>query len=194
MRNINIIFEKSASNINQLDVSLPEICLVGRSNVGKSSFINMIANNKKLAKTSQTPGRTRLINVFNLNNKVRLVDLPGYGFAKATTEEINKWADMVNGYLASDRIHAAIMLLDIRHKPSDKDIEMLKFLYSYNFSIILVATKADKVSKSEAKSLIDIIAQTLKVGVNNIIKISAITGEGRNEIIDKIYQVLNIGD
>lgn len=190
----NIVFEKSASCVNQIEQTLPQICVVGRSNVGKSSFINMLARNKKLAKTSQTPGRTRLINVFNVDKTFRLVDLPGYGYAKATTVEINKWAEMINEYITSERVNSAILLLDIRHKPTEKDKQMLEFLYSFNFKTIIVATKLDKIKKSEIAGSILKIAQTLKIAQNNIIKTSAETGQGRQEVIDKIYQILNLGE
>ena len=188
----NIVFEKSASNVAQIEKGLPEVAVVGRSNVGKSSFINMLARNKKLAKTSSTPGRTRLINLFNVDNSFRLVDLPGYGYARATTEEVNKWAKMINEYVESDHLSACIMLVDVRHEPTDKDKQMIEWLYSFSVPVILVATKLDKIKKSERAGCALKIARALKVGASDIILTSAETGEGRSEVITKITSVLNL--
>lgn len=191
----NIQFVKSLSNINQYtdEKKLPEIAIVGRSNVGKSSFINMLAGNKKLAKTSATPGRTRLINLFNVDDVFLLVDLPGYGYAKASTDEQNKWAEMIDRYLhESEQLKSVLMLVDIRHKPSEKDEQMLEWLVHYNLPVSIVATKLDKIKKSEKAKCLNIIAQTLKVGVENIIVTSAEKNIGKDAICARIEQILSI--
>jgi len=188
----NITFIKSAASVDGVSADLPEVAIVGRSNVGKSSFINMLARNKKLAKTSQTPGRTRLINLFNVDNIFTLVDLPGYGYARATTDEINKWAKMINGYVESEHMSACVMLVDVRHEPTEKDKQMLEWLYSYNVPVIIIATKLDKIKKSERAKCAMLIAKTLKVGAADVILTSAETSEGRREAIEKIFSVLNL--
>ncbi|MCR5553678.1 MAG: ribosome biogenesis GTP-binding protein YihA/YsxC [bacterium] len=187
---VNLKFVQSASSVSQIRNTLSEVCLVGRSNVGKSSFINMLGRNGKLAKTSKTPGRTRLINLFNADDKFMLVDLPGYGYAKATTAEQNAWAKMINDYLAANRVKLTIMLVDVRHEPSEKDKQMIEWLYSFNDRVIIIATKVDKIKKSEREKNKLVIARALKVGASDIILSSAETGEGRNTVIDKIYQIL----
>ena len=189
----NIRFVKSLSNINQYNDSekLPEIAIVGRSNVGKSSIINMIAGNKQLAKTSATPGRTRLINLFQADDEFLLVDLPGYGSAKASTDEQNKWAAMIEEYLhTSEQLKAVILLVDIRHAPSEKDKQMLEWLVHFNVPVIIVATKVDKIKKSELQKCKQILARDLKVGVDNIIVTSAQTGVGKNAVLSSISQIL----
>ena len=191
----NIKFIKSISNINQYNESnkLDEIAIVGRSNVGKSSFINMLAGNKKLAKTSSMPGRTRLINLFSVDDKFVLVDLPGYGYAKASIEEQQKWAKMIEDYLHfSNNLKSVIMLLDIRHKPTIKDEQMLEWLVHYNIPVSIIATKFDKIKKSEKQKCIKEIASTLKIGIDNIIVTSAQTGYGIDEVLNRIEQILNI--
>lgn len=189
----NIRFIKSLSNINQYNDSekLPEIAIVGRSNVGKSSIINMLAGNKKLAKTSATPGRTRLINLFQADDEFMLVDLPGYGYAKASADEQNKWAAMIEEYLhTSEQLKAVILLVDIRHAPSEKDKQMLEWLVHFNVPVIIVATKVDKIKKSELSKCKQVLARDLKVGVDNIIVTSAQTGVGKNAVLSSISQIL----
>ena len=189
----NIKFVKSLSNINQYNDSekLPEIAIVGRSNVGKSSIINMLAGNKKLAKTSATPGRTRLINLFQVDDEFMLVDLPGYGYAKASADEQNKWAAMIEEYLhTSEQLKAVILLVDIRHAPSEKDKQMLEWLVHFNVPVIIVATKVDKIKKSELPKCKQVLARDLKVGVDNIIVTSAQTGVGKNAVLSSISQIL----
>ena len=130
---------------------LREYVLVGRSNVGKSSFINAISNRKNYARTSSTPGKTRTINYYLVNNKFYLVDLPGYGYAKASIEEQNNWAKFINKYLKeSSSIEEIIMIVDIRHNPSDKDIQMFDWIVNATgFEPIIIATKVDKIKNRE---------------------------------------------
>ena len=169
----------------------PMIAVVGKSNVGKSSIINMLANKKKLAKTSVTPGRTRLINYFDFGEFV-LADLPGYGFAKVSKEEKKKWADLLEKFLAREKLALVISLVDIRHKPTEDDVMMINYLYHYALPFALVATKADKLSKTKIKPSIKDIATYLKLGIADVTATSAETGLGKDELIKIIEQVINV--
>ena len=171
--------------------SKPIIAVAGKSNVGKSSLINMLANRKKLAKTSVTPGRTRLINYFDFGEFV-LADLPGYGFAKVSKEEKKKWAVLLENFLAKEKICLLLSLVDIRHNPTEDDKMMVNYLYHYAVPFTLVATKADKLGKTKIKPMIKEIAADLRVGTNDIIASSAETGLGKSEILSAIEQAINV--
>jgi len=189
-------FLKSESKIanNFEGFSLPEIAIVGRSNVGKSSFINGFCNNSKLAKTSSTPGRTRLVNFFEIDGKFVLVDLPGYGFAKAGKQEKDKWEGMIDGYFQNSKnLVAVIMLVDIRHEPSKLDQVMMDYLYHYNIPVTVIATKLDKIKKSEMARKITDIAAGLKIGKSNIFVTSAETKTGYDKVYDRLEQFLQNG-
>ena len=148
-------------NSKILDSSMKEFVLVGRSNVGKSSFINAISNRKNYAHTSSTPGKTRTINYYLVNNKFHLVDLPGYGYAKASASEQNDWAKFINKYLSSSSsIEEIIMIVDARHAPSNDDLQMFAWIYNQTgYEPIVIATKIDKLKKSELDKNIKIIRQ-----------------------------------
>ena len=172
--------------------NLKEFVLVGRSNVGKSSFINAISNRKNYAHTSSTPGKTRTINYYLVNGKFYLVDLPGYGFAKASIEEQNNWATFINKYLkASDMIEEIILIVDIRHKPSEKDCQMFSYIVSATgYEPIVIATKLDKIKKSEINQKVSEIRNEL--GATNdcdIIPFSAETKDGVKDIM-KILSII----
>ena len=169
----------------------PIIAVAGKSNVGKSSLINMLANRKKLAKTSVTPGRTRLINYFDFGDFV-LADLPGYGFAKVSKEEKKKWAVLLETFLATEKIALLLSLVDIRHDPTADDKMMVNYLYHYAVPFSLVATKADKLSKTRIKPRIKEIAAELRVGVADITASSAENGLGKQEILNAIEQAINV--
>ncbi|EHJ52911.1 ribosome biogenesis GTP-binding protein YihA/YsxC [Streptococcus macacae] len=127
---------------------LPEIALAGRSNVGKSSFINTLLGRKNLARTSSKPGKTQLLNFYNIDDKLRFVDVPGYGYARVSKKERAKWGKMIEDYLTSrENLRAVVSLIDFRHDPSADDVQMYDFLKYYDLPVILVATKADKVSR-----------------------------------------------
>ncbi|HEQ4835878.1 TPA: YihA family ribosome biogenesis GTP-binding protein [Streptococcus pyogenes] len=129
---------------------LPEIALAGRSNVGKSSFINTILGRKNLARTSSKPGKTKLLNFFNIDDKLRFVDVPGYGYAKVSKSERAKWGKMIEEYLTTrDNLRAVVSLVDLRHAPSKEDIQMYDFLKHYDIPVIVVATKADKIPRGK---------------------------------------------
>lgn len=129
---------------------IPEIALAGRSNVGKSSFINTLLNRKNLARTSGKPGKTQLLNFFNIDDKLRFVDVPGYGYAKVSKTERAKWCKMIEEYLTSrDNLRAVVSLVDLRHDPSADDVQMYEFLKYYEIPVIIVATKADKIPRGK---------------------------------------------
>lgn len=165
-----------------------EIAVVGKSNVGKSSMINRLTNNRKLAKTSSQPGKTRLINFFLLNRSFYLVDLPGYGFAKASKEEQKSWGALLDRYLSSGRVRHLLMLIDIRHEPTRDDLQMFRYLIYYNIPYTLVATKADKIAKSKMKQEANARAKQLGAPPYAI-PFSSETGEGRAELLLRIGQV-----
>ncbi len=173
---------------------MKEICVVGRSNVGKSSFINMLARNGKLAKTSATPGRTRLINLFSFNDgEFTLVDLPGYGYAAASKSEKSKWGGLIEGYLQSTKsLYRALALVDCRHEPSVLDRQMIEYFYYYNIPFSVIATKADKLSRNQLSAAIQRIATCFGMGKDNIIAVSAVSGKGRDEVLELIDNILKI--
>ena len=169
---------------------LPEFVLVGKSNVGKSSFINSITNRKKLAHVSSQPGKTRTINFYNIDDKFYFVDLPGYGFAKVSRREKARWANMVNEYLSQrDNIKLIIQLLDIRHPPTKDDVTMYEYITYYNLNRIIVATKVDKISRNKVKANLDIIGKHLNLSDRTlIIPYSSYSGQGREEILKILQQ------
>ena len=189
----NAVFMKSESDVeNYKGFDLPEIILVGRSNVGKSSFINMLSNNSKLAKVSATQGKTKLINFFLINKDFVLVDLPGYGYAETSKLEQQRWTKMINTYLENSKnIANAILLVDIRHTPTVQDVQMLDYLTFQNIPVTIVATKYDKIKKSDRAKRLQDIASTLKVGIENIYLISSETAYGKDNIVSRIYQFVD---
>lgn len=171
----------------------PIIAVVGKSNVGKSSLINMLANRKKLAKTSVTPGRTRLINYFDFGEFV-LADLPGYGFAKVSKEEKKKWGVLLENFLSTQKISLLLSLVDIRHVPTSDDKMMINYLYHYAIPFSLVATKADKLPKTRVKPRLKEISADLKVGISDITASSAESGLGKEQILMAIEQAISVKD
>ncbi len=167
---------------------LPEIALAGKSNVGKSSLINSLTNNSKLARTSSAPGKTRLVNFYQLNDEdMFLVDLPGYGFAKAPRQEKDKWAAMIEGYLErSQNLRHVLQLVDIRHTPTQEDQMMVEYLRHYDIPFTVVATKADKLSKAQRGRSIPVICRTLVVQPWEIITYSSEDGTGKEKLLELI--------
>ena len=166
-----------------------EIAIVGKSNVGKSSLINSLCNNKKLARTSASPGKTRLINFIMINRDFHLVDLPGYGFAKAPKTEKEKWGRLMEDYLSSGRVDHIFMLIDIRHEPTADDKLMLQWIIYYNIPYTLIATKSDKLARSKRAQAANAAAKQL--GAPPVaIPYSSETGEGRNAMLNRIGQVV----
>ena len=150
--------------------NLPEIALAGRSNVGKSSFVNSIAGTSKLARTSKVPGKTRTINFYNVNGDFRLVDLPGYGYAKVSKKEKEKWGEIINEYLnVRENLEEVILVVDIRHKPTTQDVQMYQWIRSFGYKGYVLATKGDKISKGKFQAHTKIIRQELGVEDNSLI-------------------------
>lgn len=179
-----------ASGVAEFD-NLPQFTFVGRSNVGKSSLINYLTNRKSLAKTSSTPGRTRLINFFKLNNEFYFVDLPGYGFAQASKTEQSQWQSLIGGYLQNtNMLKMVFVLVDIRHEPSKLDKQMVDYLYQLQIPFTIVATKADKIGKSLIAKNVRIIANTLGVGSGDVLWVSAEKKQGAEKILEKIEKLL----
>lgn len=168
----------------------PIIAVSGKSNVGKSSLINMLANNSKLARISVTPGRTRLINYFDFGEFV-LADLPGYGFAKVSKEEKKKWGELLETFLTTQKIRLLISLVDIRHEPTEDDKLMINYLNFYRIPFVVVATKADKLGKTRIKPSISSISTALKLGVGNVTATSAETGYGKNDVLRLIEEAIS---
>ncbi len=173
-----------------LKTEKPIICVTGRSNVGKSSFINMLANQKKLAKTSDTPGRTRLVNYFDFD-KFILADLPGYGFARVSRTEKLKWAKTIEQFFEYTPIAHAFALVDIRHKPTEDDKDMLKYFYAKIIPFTVTTTKADKLSRAQLNAQLKVISAELNLGVADIISTSY-KGAGKEKVFEKIEQVLSV--
>lgn len=170
----------------------PEIALVGRSNVGKSSLINKLVNRKNLAKSSSTPGKTRTINFYMVNESWYLVDLPGYGFAKVSKAEKLKWNKMIENYLSGRKqLRGVIQLVDIRHVPAENDILMKEWLMHYQIPLLLIATKADKISRGARQKHLNQIRKAM--GLNSgdlLLPFSAETGEGVEEVLAAIEEIL----
>lgn len=171
-----------------------EVAFAGKSNVGKSSLINTLMNRKALARTSSQPGKTQTINFYNINEAVYLVDLPGYGYATANEEIKAKWGQMIENYLhTSTRLKAVFLLIDIRHDPSDNDILMYDWMLHQGFAPIIIATKADKLKKSQLQQHVERICSVLAVEPGTrVIPFSAETKQGREEIWDLIISLADL--
>jgi len=163
------------------ELNLPEIALIGRSNVGKSSFINTMTNRKKLAKTSNTPGKTRLINFFNINEELIVTDLPGYGYAKISKTEQEKWSKVLEEYLLGrETLKAVIQFIDARHEVQNNDLQMREWLEFHKFNIITLATKTDTLSKNEAFKSVQNVSKTLGT---EVIEFSSKAGTGKDKLL-----------
>lgn len=170
----------------------PEVAFVGKSNVGKSSLINGLINRKAYARTSSQPGKTQTLNFYNINEELYFVDLPGYGYAKVSLEARKKWGVMIENYLqTSTQLKAVFLLIDIRHEPSENDRDMYNWIVHNGFHPIIIATKLDKIKRSQIQKQTKLIRQTLKMDSNDIlIPFSAETKQGRDEIWDLINRNL----
>lgn len=180
-----------ADKKNFIKSNKPIIAICGKSNVGKSSLINALANRKNLARTSVTPGRTRLVNYFDFGEFI-LADLPGYGFAKVSDKEKQKWATLMEDFFKYSNITHVLSLVDIRHDPTRDDENMINYLHTYAIPFTIIATKADKLGKTRIKGRVDDIGRYLTVGGNSILAVSSETGYGKDKILDKIERVLEI--
>ncbi|UOQ46232.1 ribosome biogenesis GTP-binding protein YihA/YsxC [Halobacillus salinarum] len=160
---------------------IPEIALAGRSNVGKSSFINKLIQRKNLARTSSRPGKTQTLNFYIINDQFHFVDVPGYGYAKVSKTERAKWGEMMDEYFSErEQLRATALIVDIRHEPTDEDCMMYDFLKHYELPVMIVATKLDKIKKSQQQKQIRLIKETLQMDEEDpFIPFSAETGEGK---------------
>ena len=198
MRNCKFL-KSVADSKNIIDDNLFEVAFVGRSNVGKSSLLNAITNNKSLAKTSSKPGHTKLINYFLVDDSFYLVDLPGYGYHQAGKSNEEKWSGLIEDYFKfKEDKKLILLLLDIRLKPSEQDKQMLKFLNFYNLPFKIIATKSDKLSRVQRNNQKLLLASECNVGTNDIIFCSSDSKENISEIIKliedrvKLWYVLNV--
>ncbi|AWI06989.1 ribosome biogenesis GTP-binding protein YihA/YsxC [Clostridium drakei] len=170
-----------------------EIAFVGRSNVGKSSLINTLVNRRKLVKVSGTPGKTRLVNFFIINNEFYFVDLPGYGYAKVSKSEKENWGKVIERYLTGrEQLKKVILLVDCRHKPTEDDIIMYKWIKHYNYDAIIVATKIDKLKKAELRKNLKVIRETFELSnEEEVFTFSSLKKLGKEELLDAIEQCIN---
>lgn len=188
-------FVISAVNEDQYpDDLLPEIAMAGRSNVGKSSLINMLINRKNLARTSSTPGKTQTINFYDIDNEFRLVDLPGYGYARVSKEHKKTWGKIIETYLGSRKtLLEVILLVDIRHKPTADDVKMYKWITDYGFNGIVVATKADKLSRGQINKHLTVIRKELGMKPEAVLMpISSSSRAGKYEVWDMFNELFEV--
>ena len=187
IRNVEFIGGMAEKHGWRPDSPLPEVAFAGRSNVGKSSLLNSLVRRKSFARVSRTPGRTREINFFRVNNGFVLVDLPGYGYARISREKKSEWRPMIESYLRrTTQLRGIVLLLDIRREPSDDDRAMLDFLAEVEVPTIVALTKTDKLSKTMAQERAAEISRALALEADQVIPFSAHTGEGRVELLEAI--------
>ncbi len=169
-----------------------EIAFAGRSNVGKSSLINTLTNRRKLVKVSGTPGKTRLVNFFLINNEFYFVDLPGYGYAKVSKVEKESWGKVIETYLTKrEQLKKIVLLIDCRHKPSMDDINMYKWIKYYNYEAVVVATKIDKLTKNELQKNLKMIRETLELNSNDkLLTFSSLKKMGKEELLEVIDETV----
>ena len=186
-------FVTSATKPSQYPpADLPEIAFAGRSNVGKSSLINALVNRKHLVKTSSTPGRTQLINFFNINDSIGFVDLPGYGYARVPVSVRKKWGPMIETFLSKrETLKGIVVIMDIRRTPGTEEVDLLNWLDFFNIAPILVITKADKLSKNKQIKQVNKIIQTLSITREEVILFSAKTRLGKDAVWEAILALIN---
>ncbi len=170
------------------DNALPEVAFAGKSNVGKSSLINCLLNRKSLARTSEQPGKTQTINFYNVNKAFYIVDLPGYGYAKVSKEMSAKWGPMIERYLYTSRqLRLVFLLVDLRHKPTENEVMMYRWILERGFSPVIVGTKMDKIKRSQIKRQLALLRDTLHVPAEvPMVPFSSVTRQGREAIWDLI--------
>ena len=189
----NVEFVTSAVRRSQYpEGKLPEFLLVGRSNVGKSSFINTLINRKNLARTSSIPGKTQTLNFYLINDTFYFVDVPGYGFARVSQKLKNKFGEMIEDYLKErENLKMVFMIVDLRHKPTEDDILMYNYLKYYNIPVTIIATKSDKVSKNNYDKNLKIVKETLNLtDSDKIVLFSSQSKLGKNETYEIIEDLL----
>jgi GTP-binding protein len=173
------------------ETTLPEVAFAGRSNVGKSSLINALLRRSKAARVSNTPGRTREINFFKINDQFVLVDLPGYGYARVSKDKRAEWKPMIEGYLqGSANLRGIVQLLDVRHDPTSDDLQMLDFLAKVGVPTMVVMTKTDKLSKTQAAERVRTISASLGLEEDQVIPFSSVTGLGRDDLAESVLSLV----
>jgi GTP-binding protein len=191
IRNVEFIGGMAEKHGWRPESSLPEVAFAGRSNVGKSSLLNALVRRKSFARVSRTPGRTREINFFRINNNFVLVDLPGYGYARISKAKKAEWRPMIESYLRrTTQLRGIVLLLDIRREPSEDDRAMLDFLAEVGVPTIVALTKSDKLNKSDARETVAKISRVLQLEPDQVIQFSAHSGEGRVELLEAITQLV----
>jgi GTP-binding protein len=191
IRNVEFIGGMAEKHGWRPESSLPEVAFAGRSNVGKSSLLNALVRRKSFARVSRTPGRTREINFFRVNNTFVLVDLPGYGYARISKAKKAEWRPMIESYLRrTTQLRGIVLLLDIRREPSEDDRAMLDFLAELGVPTIVALTKADKLTKTDARDTVSRISRILALEPDQVIQFSAHSGEGRLELLDALMQLV----
>src|SRR2546430_8996792 len=191
IRNVEFIGGMAEKEGWRPDSSLPEIAFAGRSNVGKSSLLNTLVRRKSFARVSRTPGRTREINFFRINNGFVLVDLPGYGYARISKERKSEWKPLIESYLRrTTQLRGIVLLLDIRRDPSEDDRAMLDFLAETEVPTIVALTKTDKLSKAAAKQRVADVSAALALDNEQVIPFSAQSGDGRTELLEAITDLV----
>lgn len=191
----NVELEVVSGNASQFPTSnLIEIAFAGKSNVGKSSLINTLINRRALARTSSQPGKTQTINFYNVENQMYFVDLPGYGYAKVSKEQRQQWGSFIETYLHErPQLKLILLLVDIRHTPSEQDHMMYQWIKHYGFPMIVIATKMDKLKRSQVSRHIAMVRQGLHMTEDEIlIPFSAVTKQGKDEIWEKLDQTLSL--
>lgn len=188
----NVVLEAVGVKLEQYpEERLPEIAFAGKSNVGKSSLINGLINRKRLARTSVKPGKTQTINFYNVEDEVYFVDLPGYGYARVSAKERQRWGKMIEDYLYNRKtIKQVILLVDCRHSPSDNDIMMLEWIESFGYEPMIVATKTDKLNRSKFQKSMKELTAKLGVKRSQIFPFSSLSKDGKNEIWEHLDKLI----
>ena len=182
-----VLLKISAVRPNQFQKGLPEVVFCGRSNVGKSSMINCLLGRKSMARTSEKPGKTATINYYEIDKKLFLVDLPGYGYAKVSQKEKERWGKLMENYFAADRIDLGVFIVEARHAPTNNDITMARWFLDSGCPFVVVANKLDKVKKSELERNLQVIRQDLELPEDcPVIPFSAEKGTGRDDLVKRI--------
>lgn len=172
--------------------ALPEVAFIGRSNVGKSSLLNMLVRRKAIARVSRTPGRTQEVNFFQVNNDLVLVDLPGYGYARVSKTKRHSWQPLIDGYLRmTSQLRGIVLLLDIRRDPNAEDLAMLDYLADLEIPTLVVITKVDKLGNAQRRERLKAVIDTIEVDESQVIASSAHTGQGRNELAEAVASLVS---
>ncbi len=190
LNNVNLMLS-GVSNMQYPDTNLPEIAFAGRSNVGKSSLINKLLNRKKLARVSAQPGKTATINFYDIDKTLIFVDLPGYGFAKVSKQEKEKWGRMIEEYLNErEQLIQVVLLVDMRHNPTNDDVMMFNWIVESGFEPVVIATKKDKVKPSQREDALNLIKATL--GIDDVIPFSSEKGDGVDEVWTMFKEMIGV--